>query len=344
MCCSNTKSYNINFFVSDGAARFPDKKSITENANDISVGALTKTAQAPVAEATGHLFHQLIGEIIAISSGEEWCMFTTKFCEHLVEFLDKKKCMLPSALLSSLLEKVESIHAHDSLSTDLLNILPLSDIFNEDVKSQFFLEFSLNYVYEIVSYISKTFRSGYVRATALNTVPEIDNEDREVIYYIGGSIMRGYFRIAYRYKSNSNWDLIAKVIKCKVLCDKPCYGEYAKWTRSVDRGGLLYPNEQCQKFLVALTKEVFLSEKSDGSIDYELVLERVSNNEISIVWDQLIFDALPETVSLSLMNDVVLCFCRTCGRGFAKRRINLFRDKPVVSMPTRHLVATRKTK
>lgn len=331
-------------FFADAAARFPDEKTLLENSCDISVNALTKTANAPTAEVARQPMNELLGEIIALSSGKEWSEFCLKLCEQLVASVVKKKCMLPSALLALLMAKVVSVLSDSDIRATLLNILPISDRFEDDLKSQFLLEFSLNYVSEILAFISKTFRNDTRRRVPTKPVPEIDSEDREVIYYIGGSIMRGYFRIAYRYKSSAMWDLVASVLKSKVLCDKPCNGNDASWTRAVDRGGLLYPNEKCQEFLVALTKVIFTNEKSDGSIDYDLVLKDVSNSDISVIWDQMIQDALPEKMSLSLMNDVIKCYCRTCGRGFAKRRLNLFREKPVISMPLRHTVASRKKK
>ena len=72
-----------------------------------------------------------------------------------------------------------------------------------------------------------------------------------------------------------------------------------------------------------LTRVVLCSEKKDGSIDYQGVLTKVSNSELSIDWDNIMSDALPENVSLQLMNDVVQSFCGTCGRGFANQQTSV---------------------
>ncbi|KAE8738332.1 hypothetical protein FOCC_FOCC016193 [Frankliniella occidentalis] len=341
MCSKYFKDHIRNHVIQNGAARFPNEKKILDNVSDIADTALNKTASAPVAEIASKPFRQLIGELASLSAGTEWSDFTNTLCKHLVQKSLNQKCMLPSALLNSLMESANAVLSNNELCATLLEILPLSTDFENDLKDQFLLEFVLHFVSGIFSFISKTFR-GDQRPNTNKTVPEIDNEDKEVIFYIGGSIIRGYLRIAKRYRSSATWEVIEIVLRNKVLCDKPCYENHADWTRAIDRGGLLYPNADCQKFFVALTEVVFLNEKSDGSIEYDTVIDQVSNSSISVMWDEMISDAVPESVSLCLMNDIIKCFCRTCGRGFAKRRLNLFRDKPVISMPTRHAVARRK--
>ncbi|KAE8737570.1 hypothetical protein FOCC_FOCC016967 [Frankliniella occidentalis] len=155
--------------------------------------------------------------------------------------------------------------------------LQLLDLFERDVLSQFILEFLLNFNVNVIKFITKTFRNNLPRRQQQPPGgKEPDKEDRQVIYYIAGSIMRGYLKIAKRSNKIQTWQSVASVLRTKVLIDKPD-GDFdpdSEWTKEVDRGGLLYINSQCQSFFVKLTKVIFACEKSDGSINYDEVIAR----------------------------------------------------------------------
>jgi len=116
----------------------------------------------------------------------------------------------------------------------------------------------------------------------------LDEEEKEVIYYIAGSIMRGFLRIADRYQNSNKWKCIMNNIKKRILTDQPV--GYSNWILSVDRGGL-YVTRECQDFFVGEAKIVYASEKRDGSIDYGNVIETVSNGLLKFVWAKM-FDEL----------------------------------------------------
>lgn len=318
------------------AARFPDRQEILNNSADIGEQALIEVANCPSYGDNGQLFRQCVGHII---SQKKICDFSTKILERLVSAIDSKKCMLPSALMKALFDEMENISCDDDFCEECLCILDVSD-FESDIQSQFMIEFLLNFTTGVFKFISASFRKHYQRP--LKPMPELDVEDRQVIYYIAGSIMRGYFRIAHRHKNNVKWQKIFSVLKNEVLSSEPVGDIDGEWTRDVDRGGLLYINMTCQKFFLSLTKVVFEHEQKNGSIDYNEVIGIVSKTSISVEWDDIIKDSLPEDLSVGLMNDVIMCFCKACGRGIARRRLNALRAKPVISMPTRHAVASRK--
>lgn len=288
----------------------------------------------------------LVGHVISISTEDTWLEFSKSICDYLIISIANKKCLLPSALMDSLHDQVEKILCNFVLCDTFLDIIGLGDMFHIDLLSQFMTEFCLNYSKQIFMFISKTFR-GNIPPRPMKQTAEPDLEERQVIYYIAGSIMKGYFRIAKRFKNNKKWQEIALVIQTKVLVDKPVgdvdLSVEAAWTMAVDRGGLLFVSAQSQVFFVKLTKVIYDNEKHDG-IDYDDIINKVCNSNISVDWDNIISDSLREDVSVKLMCDVVQCLCKTCGRGFAKRRLNSLRNKPLISMPTRHLVARRKKK
>lgn len=331
------------FLFLDAAARVPDTKDILKNCDDIADKALLSVSKCVSVGEIGQNFKHLVGYIASVAANQEWKKFCHDLCDEMLQSIKDKKCILPAPLVTHLIDRVEIITSSEEKSSALLIVLNINDSFESNVLCQFLLEFSLELVTEIMRFICKTFRSNYPQRLQ-KIIGEPDKEDRQVIYYIAGSIMRGYLKIARRSEKSVTWKSVAAALKTNILIDKP-EGDLdpdSEWTKDVDRGSLLYVNSECQNFFVALTKVVYANEQRDGSIDYELVIKRVTQSELSVEWSNIISDSLPEIVSLNLMNDVVLCFCRTCGRGFAKKRLNFLKEKPTVSMPTRHLVASRK--
>ncbi|KAK3927005.1 Zinc finger protein ZAT4 [Frankliniella fusca] len=344
VCSKSFKMHMRAHYIQSAAARVPNADQILENTEEFSDKAMLVVANSPSYGDSGAKFRQLVGHIASISASEEWKDFCHGFCSELVDSIRDKNCILPSSLATTLIDRLNSTLTNVKFN-DLIKILKLGDLFDGDVLAQFFLEFGLNLMTEVFRYLCSTFRKCFTRnRQAGEPQVNISKEDRQVVYYIGGSIMRGFLKISKRSGKSATWKKVAEVLKANILIDKPS-GDIesdSEWTKSVDRGSLLYISPQCQEFFIKLTQLVFSKEKRNGSIDYESVISTVSKSDLSVEWDSIISDSLDETVSFNLLNEVVLCFCRTCGRGFAKRRLNATRKKFLVSMPTRHLVASRK--
>ncbi|KAK3913049.1 Formamidopyrimidine-DNA glycosylase [Frankliniella fusca] len=332
------QAHNRMHVMQDAARIFPDQKKILDNIEAISATALTSVSNCISHGTNGQKFKELVGHLAV---QPKFVDFSELVAKELLVALDSK-VVLPSALMSNLGDKMEEILSNSDLCSSLLSILNLSE-FHPNTQSQFLLEFMLNFTLEIFRYI---YRSNY-RPNEGAVVSELDLEQKQVIFYIAGSIMRGYLRIAKRYSSNVKWQTIASVLKTKVLCEIP-EGEInieAQWTSDVDRGGLLYIFPPVQEFFKKVASVILESEKFDGSINYEEVIEKVTKSNISVDWDQIISDALPEKLSLNLVNDVITMFSKICGRGITKRRLNRLRNKnPLISMAMRVSVARRKKK
>lgn len=329
----------------DAASRYPDKAKFLANCENLSTAALTKVSNAISCGPDGILFRQLVGHVINLPR-EEWNKFGEKICLELVEEVLNKKIMLPSALLPALFAKVESLTSDVDRCKTLLQLLNIPEDLNGDTAHQFMLEFILQFTEVALSFICATFRNARGGNRVQKPPIEIDAEDRQVIYYIIGSIMRGYLKMARRYK-NATWRKVASAIRAKVLVEKPCIYDKdtnpdAKWVAARDRGGLLWASTDAKEFFISLTSIVFQCEQKDGSISYEEVIKEVSNTPLVDTWDGMIGGALSARGSLNLMNDAVSSFCRTCLSGFVRRRLNFLKQKPVISMPTRHAVARRK--
>jgi len=337
-------------FIIDGASRYPDTEEILKNSSQIGDKAMSLTAISPCVGPSGKVFKELIGHVAGVVLREKFEQFSHTVCSNLVKGIANKKCLLPSALATSLLEQVENVLSSQETQNNLLQILQLGDSFNSHVLNQFMLQFCLKFSTEILKFVSSTFRDRSRAPSAQQgqqgRIVELDKEDRQVVYYIAGSIMRAFLKNAKKAKKSSQWQNVAAAIKSKILMDKPVADMVSdcEWTSDVDRGGLLYITADCQFFFVNLTKVVFESETFNGSLPYDTIISKVSNSDLSVQWDNIISDSLPESVSVDLMNDTVLYFSRSCGRGFARRRLSFLRKRPVVSMATRHFVASRKNR
>lgn len=338
--------YFLSFLV-EGASRFPDTADMMEHAEEIGMQALIKVSNEPCFGVSAVPFRELVGHVVSLSSGAEWKQFSSKVCAELVKGIAQKKCLLPSTLICSLMDQQENILSNFNLSDSLLDIIGVnSNTFSGNTSAQFFLKFMLFFTTELLKYISKTFRANLPRTRVAKLIGEPDKEDRQVIYYIAGSIARGYLKIGKRFPKSKMWQDVVSVLKTKVLMDKP-EGDMppdAEWTNDVDRGALLYINTKCQDLFVKVTKVIYSFEKRDGSIDYDSVIKEVCNSQLSVDWDNIISDSLNETVSFNVLSDITKCLSQTCGRGIAKRRLNFIRKRGVASMTTRHLAASRKNR
>ena len=146
-------------------------------------------------------FKEMVGHVVGLES-QVFKTFSTAICQDLLSVIADKKTFLPSPLMIALFDKMEEIVSDNDLCDVILSHLKVSN-FDIDIQSQFLSEFMLNFTTDILKFISSTYRSTFCPKQLL--VPELDVEDRQVIFYIGGSIMKGYLRIAYRHKGRVEW-------------------------------------------------------------------------------------------------------------------------------------------
>lgn len=247
---------------SEAASRFPDRDNIEENACDIGVGALTRTANSfSFGES---LFPKLVGYVVSLSHAgrdpnddsekrkdeTEWENFCESICKQLTRgFPSASKFVLPSALASNLIKEQERLVSDASLCEYILQKLNPEDIFKEDCRMQFMLQFSLSYVIEILNYISSTFAKNLPRRY-VKKIGEPNSEDRQLIYYVAGSVIRRFFNRAYQYSKNGTWQNVKTVLKTKFVQERAEADQDpdSEWTRDVDRGGLFYITPASQSF------------------------------------------------------------------------------------------------
>ncbi|KAK3922594.1 Zinc finger protein 177 [Frankliniella fusca] len=346
ICGKSFKTHVRTHLIEVAASRFPNTADILAHSEEIGVKALTKVSNGLFMGESAAEFRELVGYVVSITSTQDFSNFSHEICNSMVISIQKVKFLLPSALVNSLMDDQETILSDPDSCDTFLKIINVGEQFSADVCAQFFLKFMLFFTTELLLHMSERFKASHPFNVVSKLVGEPDKEDRQVIYYIAGSIMRGYLKIAKRFPNSNTWREVTSVLTSKIFIDKP-EGDIstdAEWTNDVDRGALLYINSKCQDLFVKITKVIFSHENHDGSIKYEAVVKKILNSELACDWDNIIGNSLSETVSLNLLSDIVQFFCKTCGRGIAKRRLNFIRRKPVASLTTRHLAASRRNR
>ena len=324
--CSLVLSYT------DAASKYPDNKVVFANMGVIAASAFEKVKNSISCGEDGAKFREVLAHIERLSL-QEWENFIKPLFSCFLDKIKPQEFLLPSKLYPYLFQRVEEIFSNAEEYDSLVALLHVPTDLSSNVIDQFMLGFAMTVPREMVKFISKSVRDVVIR----DPVGELDAEDKEVVHYIAGSIFRGYYRIAYRHKKNPKWCSIMDAIK-NCIVTKDATQEAAAWTKNIDKGGLLYITKRCQEFSEGLTKVIFQCENHDGSINYGKVLNIVSASRLVNDWDEMLSGSLPSQISVNLMNDFIKNLCQTCARGFAKKRLNKLRQKPLVSMNLRHQV------
>ena len=111
---------------------------VLKHSEDLAVTALTQVSNCPSSSEPGDKFGLLVGHVISISSGEDWKKFSHDVCQQLIQDCDKQKCVLPSALISTLNDQLENLLSVCDLCDEFMKIIHMFDFFEVNVCAQFF--------------------------------------------------------------------------------------------------------------------------------------------------------------------------------------------------------------
>jgi len=157
-------------------------------------GKHSRVASCPAATDSRCQLLEMVHKIEGMDE-EEWCELVSKLEELLLSSVSGQKFLLPSKLLSSLTDAMEVIYTDKNLRETLLSHLSILG----DLAPIFLFLFISSLVKEILCFIRETV-CGHEQYVRRGCDKEFDLHERESVYYIGGSVMRGYFRLAHRYK------------------------------------------------------------------------------------------------------------------------------------------------
>ena len=149
---------------------------------------------------------------------------------------------------------------------------------------------------------------------------QISAEDRQVIHYISGSIIRAFLRKARQYKSSCIWTSIKDAIIHCILEGEvvvAASNSDRMWTEYLSRGVLCFVGAKFLDFIVSLDI-ICVVKKPDGSIYHQDFQEQLFRSKSHKLWDDLISSRLSEDQSLSFMIAVVKSFTSTYGWSISK--------------------------
>ena len=281
-------------------------------------------------------------------------LFSEKVCEAFTDVIVTKKFVLPSKLLETLVRQCESILSNISLRTELVDHLKsMSNSVCSETRDFFLCEYVLCFDEELLKFIAHSVHEGGISSKKQS---ECDEGDRKVIHYIGGATLRAFCKMSWKYPQSKMWKKVKETIAQRMVDNEKstlshdnelevASADDRSWTESRSRGKLLSVIDACLEFFVLLKEIIDSCEEPDGSVSKMTVFDKVVGSmAMTVYWDSMISDNLSENESLVFLRSLVQSFCQTCGRGIIRKRINLVKERPEVSMSLRHTVATRKVK
>ncbi|KAK3927236.1 Zinc finger protein squeeze [Frankliniella fusca] len=331
---------NINVYLYS-AERYPDKTKIIESINVIVYSTLDAIVLSAPGGGVIELAQEIKGSVGICNHFESFCL---RVCEIFCEGIITKKFLLPSKLLESLVKQCEVLTSDLSERSQLTELLVLSrsEHVSREVLNSFYCEFVLCFSEVLLRFIAQSVHEG---PTTSKSPHEFDTEDRQIIHYIAGATLREFYKRAKRYPTSCVWKAVKDTIvyRFAASCDvESSSAADQSWTKTKDRGALIYVGDSCLEFFVLLAEIIENCEEPTGSISYMKVYEKVCNSmAATIYWDGMISDSLTEDVSLLFLRALVKSFCGTYGKGIRTRRINKIRERPEASVNLRHSLTRR---
>lgn len=316
------------------ASRYPDKQQMMSESLNLSRSVLQKTILTPCSGKWGTEVNKFAISSLENVTDDSFGLFLNTIHMRFVEALHSKAFILPSALFSIILDVNEEILTDVDLRQSLRANLPLVQTFHEQVFNTFFVEYVFTLGNKMLHFIAENLLQSYQHSSLLKSKVVVDNEERQVIHYAAGAIIRYFVRKARTVKKSGWWSRVHNAItKCIIEGDIVVSAAHSDryWTEFCNRGGLIFVGKKFMTFLVSLVDvfyEVQNADGADGSLRHAVVLEKVMTSQVRLLWDEVIGSVLNEQDSLSFMRAVIQSFTSTYGKGIAKKHLNRIMTKP----------------
>lgn len=180
---------------------------------------------------------------------------------------------------------------------------------------------------------------------------EFNIEDRQVIFYVAGSSMKGFDRMGKRYNTNKGWIAILHAINTRVREGDGKTGVTRAhqvdraWTETLNRKSLIFVGAPAMDFFVSLTYLLYNVESNqNGNFQIQNVIKQVYEDSVTLLlWDEVIGTSLPPNLSTKLLEGVVKSFTQTYAKGVAKKKLNNHLKKAFAAINLRHSIAPRQS-
>ena len=217
--------------------------------------------------------------------------------------------------------------------------------------------FMLNFSQELLLLIVRAMLGSAPPAVAIIrkkwSSDDVDSEEfKEIIYYIGGSVVHSFHSALRRRPKAVNLTRFCHILKTRFEEPKDIFAQrdnseieppelcddtVKEWTKERNRGGLIFITKDAHNLFVALADFVLCCEAEDGSLEQDYVFEGVlKNSTILMYWDFLIGLELEEAQSIDFLQAVCQVFVKCARQGILKRRLHDAIRSAYTSVSLRH--------
>lgn len=296
----------------------------------------------------GAKFRELVLDLKMNLLSEEWKEVMDYLCDQFFIILSEEKYTMPSSLLNTALKVADDILTTYEKRKFICDRVQQLFTCDSSVVDNFLCEFVITVAEELVIFTSRCLRN-HCDSVTTDCEIVIDQEQRESLYYIAGSIVHTMRLYGKRFPGNPKWKKIVEVIDTKILEDdfweslSTQQQQDRQWTEKRNRGGLKFVKEKFQSFIVSLAKFIIKNKNADGSFNVEEMLEKVVVSPVKFEWDSAIGSSLDQDCSLTFMAGVTKKLITTYGNGIVHKYLNSMNENTsTVAVPLRHSVISTK--
>ncbi|KAK3931226.1 Zinc finger protein 510 [Frankliniella fusca] len=330
----------------DVNSRYPNKEKIIEEAGNISQITLRQMMSMKGVGKWGGEHNMLLQRLTTdLKLCVPWQDFYKTVTEKYAESLCTGKYLLPSSLLPIICKISDKILGDRDMRDRLLQLLLNSVDFSSQMLECFVCEFVLCFGEQIISFLCKSVVGEKPSKPKENVV--FDIEDRQVIYYVAGSVMRRMLRYGIKHSKNEDWNAIKNTIETRIDengqgVEKASEADRA-WTGEINRKSLFFIGSAAMDFFVSLTQVLYnIESDKDGNFKTETVVENVYEDGVTLLlWDELVGSSLHPDLSIRFLKGVTKSFTQTYAKGAALKKLNGHLKKAFVAISLRHSIAPR---
>lgn len=341
-------------FLQDSSSQYPNEEKLVLETPTIAQSCLQKMVLSESVGLYGAEHNSFI-QCLLNNHDQHWANTAFAVSQHFIRSLVKGKFLLPSALLPTVLKVCDKLltdrdFRENEMMKNLRNVGGDDENWSEPMLHCFVCEFIHKFGEEIIVFICF-----FVVGTKVRKQPviplQLDIEDRQVIFNVAGSVMRGFVNMGERYKKNRDWISIVRAIKTRVAEGDGRTGvarapeSDRAWTNTLNRKSLIFIGAPAMDFFVSLTHLLYNVECSEaGNFHVMNVIKSVYEDSVTVLlWDEVIGTSLDTRLSTKFLQGVVKSFSQTYAKGVANKKLNTHLKKAFVAINLRHSIAPRQT-
>ncbi|KAK3925946.1 Transcription factor STP1, partial [Frankliniella fusca] len=317
--------------LQESAACYPNLEEIMTQLCSCTGVMVRKLAELPQYGVIGAKYNDLL---LSLSSGDfstnnEWDLFTKKIYCAITEGINDSKFLMPSSVITVLQRNCEAFLSKIEVRKQLEDTLQVCVQCESEIAQIFIADFSYLVAYDTLKVICDSIKRSRSQSAVINKTLVLDSDCLETVFYISGSVVRGFYKKAQKFVNNSSWRDIGKVITERLLESETVPGPplpVKAWTLAQNRG----------KLFLLLEKDT-----SARGVNHDFIQEEVNKSCLPLLWDDAVSDSLHEDLSYKLMCGMVRSFSQTFGVGKAKKIMNAARKKADALVPLRHKVVPK---